>query len=75
MQDLVYIGIDRAGLEEARRDVERHAAKVAAEVYAALDRRIDQEEQLGGPDWRGMELEMADAVRIAFTCDDMWPVR
>lgn len=52
MQDLVYIGIDRAGLEEARRDVERHAAKVAAELKAD-----------------------PEAVRIAFTCDDMWPMR
>jgi hypothetical protein len=27
--ELVYLGFDRAGLDEARRDVERHAAKVA----------------------------------------------
>jgi hypothetical protein len=34
MPDLVYIGMDRAGLDEARRDVERHAAKIAASIRA-----------------------------------------
>ena len=33
MADLIYLGFDREGLEEARRDQRRHAEKMALEFF------------------------------------------
>lgn len=60
MAELVYLGFDRAGLGEARRDVERHAAQVAAEIF---------------PHSVGTKYEEAAvaAVLDAIECKRPWP--
>ncbi len=62
--DLVYLGLPREGLEEARRDVERHAEKITERLYIPDD-LVDDEFR---------EEAIADVLG-AISCPDEWPIR
>jgi hypothetical protein len=58
---LVFLGLDRAGLEEAQADRERHARRVAAAIQNdIIERGI-------------LPIDLPGAVLKAFSCDRKWP--
>ncbi len=62
MAGLVFIGLSRAGLEEAQRDRDHHAARLAERLYP-------QAWADGGP----IRQLIIREVKAAMSCDREWP--
>ncbi len=62
MSDLVFIGLSRAGLEEAQRDRDRHAARLAQRLYPLAWAEGDAIQQV-----------VVREVKAAIQCDREWP--
>ncbi len=63
MSDLIFIGIDRAGLEEAQRDRDRHAERLTAELFWKHTGEAPED----------FKRQATRAVKKAMQCDREWP--